>query len=248
MSTPAEQFAIELGRASKRAAKSLRHVRGQDRDDVLSSAILYCWENRATFNAATMSLESWFDESVQTVRKDYRKRLHHAAPEQLAQLMSTDDPSQDMESEQAARFGAAELTTEERTVFIMLNEGYSFREIRRQLGGDVTITRRMVNNLRKLRERLPDPRNAMIAKRGEVAGDIDNDQREPAPIDHEIEKMLRRPATERADCPVCWRCMWYVGIQPRNYQAPRHEDTAVRDAVHATELRKIAIAGGVETA
>lgn len=69
---------------------------------------------------------------------------------------------------------------------------------------------------------------------------------ERAPIDHAIEKMLRRPSSERADCPVCWRCCYFQGLTPKRYAPPKIVDPEIRAAVTATEARKIIIAGGRE--
>lgn len=64
-----------------------------------------------------------------------------------------------------------------------------------------------------------------------------------AAIDHEIEKLLRRPKHERADCPSCWRCRWYDGLAPVAWAPPHFASDEVRAAVDAVERRKIEIAG-----
>lgn len=68
-------------------------------------------------------------------------------------------------------------------------------------------------------------------------------ERGKAPIDHEIERLLRRPRHERADCPSCWRCRWYDGLRPGTWRPRPFADPEVAAAVRAVEQRKIEIAG-----
>lgn len=72
----------------------------------------------------------------------------------------------------------------------------------------------------------------------------DSDMRSRAPIDHEIERLLRRPQHTRADCPVCWRCSYFMGLTPRSYHTPRFADPEMQEAVRNIEARKIRIGKG----
>lgn len=61
-------------------------------------------------------------------------------------------------------------------------------------------------------------------------------------IDHDIERLLRRPKHGRADCPSCWKCRYFDGFKPDNWKPPTWIDPEVRAAVEATEREKIRIA------
>ena len=237
MISAAEQFAIELGRASKRGQRYLRHLSAADRDDVVASAMLSCWEARSEYDASKQSLETWFAQHLKLARREFKREPRHLSTEKLTELIAPDDTERAVDTAQAASEIAANLTEIEHKVLELIGEGYSMRDVRIMVeGAHSGVTRRMYNKLRRLRELLPDPAIALTPRPRPQDSDT------LAPIDHEIEKMLRRPMTTRADCPVCWRCCYFLGLEPKNWRPPKNVDFEIQLAVQRTEERKIAIA------
>ena len=243
MITAVEQFAIMLGRSSRRASRHLRYLKPEDRDDVLAEAMLRCWETRDTFDPTKRSLDDWFEEVLRDARQALRRRERTTSLDRLHALAAHEDTMHRMELQQELEKFNAELTEIERHIAGDIAAGLSLREIRARYAGSTAITRRVYRKLSALRGRLDD--HSGVASRATGISREADAPREAAPIDHEIEKMLRRPATERADCPVCWRCMWFEGLKPKNWQPPDHiHEVEVRIAVTSTEREKITIAGG----
>jgi hypothetical protein len=238
MISAAEQFAIMLGRASKRGRRYLKWLSAADRDDVIGAAILSCWEARESYDPAKQSLDDWFSEHLKLARRQFKKQPRHISTEKLAELIAPEDTERAIETQQAAAELEASLTDVERQVAALIGQGYSIRDIRTMVSAPASVTRRMFAKLRRLNDLLPAPQ--YIAPPRAKPRDSD----ELAPIDHEIERMLRRPATERADCPICWRCAYFMGLLPTNYQPAKIADKDVECAVHATERDKIRIAKG----
>src|SRR5271157_5315009 len=70
----AEVFTMQLGRAAGRQANKFLRNQGlqkADRDDVISSALLWCWENRANYSLTT-TLETWFMYAVRHALDSWR--------------------------------------------------------------------------------------------------------------------------------------------------------------------------------
>lgn len=242
MRSAAEEFAIQLGRASKRSMRYLRWTPAQDRNDVIATAMLSAWEARGTYCPTEHSLDDWFAEHIKRAVAEGKRGSH--APVSLESMQEPADPvdtERELATRQAAEVAYAELDELEREIVLKLAVGASMREIR-ALGASY-VTRRMFNKLRRLAQLLPDLPRPRAA--GKPVRDSDDIKDKLAAIDHEIERMLRRPATERADCPVCWRCCWFEGLKPKNYHAPKHIiESEVLAAVTVTEARKIEIANG----
>lgn len=180
MTTALEEFTVALARTSKSGYRHLRGMSRADAEDVLSIAVVWCWENRDQFDAKVGALDDWFAERVRQVargrnRDNWRElaRRSYRALEQLERLSP-------------GRSGAQRVTSDRST--------YG-----------------------------------------------------KPPIDHEIERLLRRPRHERADCPSCWRCRWYDGLTPGAWQRTRFASAEVEEAVYNIERRKIEIAGANPT-
>lgn len=248
MRTAAEEFAIQLGRASKRSAHYLRWARGQDRDDIIATAMLSAWEARANYDPTKGGLDDWFAEHMKVAAKESKKQerrqqrsINLDALRDLQNEPSVEGEERGLETADAARVAMENLTELEREVAERLAAGESMRAIRQIAGSNVT--RRMFAKLRRLKDLLPDA----VISRGRGAGPLpaSDNYSKMAEIDHEIERMLRRPATEQSDCPVCWRCCWFDGLTPKNYHAPTHvHEPDVLAAVRDTEARKILIGSG----
>lgn len=248
LNTAAEQFAIQLGRASSRARRHLRGLSSADKDDLLADAMLRCWETRESFDPTRRSVDDWFAETVRESRELKRGRRRREQPrftsvERLHELAAHEDTARIAESRQLAERVYEKLTDTERAIADDMAAGFSFREIRQRHDTSGTVTRRLYRQLQDIRGQLPDTRSLRTATVAGISREADH-PREAAPIDHEIEKMLRRPTTERADCPVCWRCMWFEGLTPKNWSPPRLDDQEIWLAVTNTEQEKIRIAGG----
>lgn len=239
MTSAVEQFTIQLARVSKRGSRHLRGLMPADRQDVIGSAILWCWEHKHEFDSTTQSLEDWFAERLKAAR---RSLVTATKREPIADTGgSSPDPAREAESQDSLEKLAASLTPDERRVARLLGEGYSERSIAAQLTWINRSTLKVMHHkLHKLRDLLPSEPPTIA--NSDVAKDSDSEEREPAPIDHEIEKLLRRPSTERGDCPVCFRCCWFNGLKPINYKPPKLVDSEIRAAVTATEAEKIRIA------
>jgi RNA polymerase sigma factor (sigma-70 family) len=249
VTTAIEQFAIQLGRSSQRARRHLGALSHHDRDDVLGEAILRCWEQRESFDATRRSVDDWFAEVVRDVRTSIKNHNHKRAArfksvDRLRELASSEDTARVAESQQMFEQLHEELSDGEKTVVALLAEGRSVREAGRAAGVPSSVARRLHRRIRELGDRFSVGHDQGRTQRSVTLGSDSDFPREAAPIDHEIEKMLRRPTTERADCPVCWRCMWFEGLTPKNWKPPTNADEEVRCAVHATEIEKIRIAGG----
>lgn len=237
MPTAAESFVIELARVSKRGSRYLRGLQRVDREDVIAAAVLACWEDKESFDPAVESLSDWFAVHLKAARRSFNGEQH--AVEELNERLSVDEPERAAETQQAVEKLADELTPDERKVAALLAKGYTLKAIAAEL---TTVSRldlrQMSRKLKRLRDLLPErpidrPAPVQVTS-----------MRGMAPIDHEIEKMLRRPASGRADCPVCWRCSWYMGLVPGNYKPTKLADPDVQAAVQATEARKIKIGYG----
>lgn len=247
MQSAAEQFAIQLGRSSKRAARHLHGLSPEDRDDVLAEAMLYCWEHKDAFDPTKRSVDDWFAETVRDVRAAQRKARRgdserRTSLDRLREFAAREDTAAIAESEKAFEEVMEEFSEDERSIAIDIANGYTLREIRNRHAGRAADARRVYRTLHKYRERIPE-RRIVGAAAAHISRESDH-PRDAAPIDHEIEKMLRRPKTERADCPVCWRCMWFEGLTPKNWKPPSNADAEVKLAVERIEREKIRIAGG----
>jgi DNA-directed RNA polymerase specialized sigma24 family protein len=237
----AEVFATELGRASKRSVHLLTGLTRADRDDAISAAMLQAWEQRDTLK--DQKLDEWFAEilrgSVRHIKRSSRSRSYSSM--KLNEIAGIDSTSQSAEAISDAEALTKKLTAREQAVAMKLAEGYALTQIATELKMPQKELKRITRKLKKLNNEhyFNEPRTA-------YSPPADSDHREEplAPIDHEIEKLLRRPATSTADCPVCWRCFWFEGLTPVHYHPPTLLEPEIQAAVAATEARKIQIGNG----
>jgi RNA polymerase sigma factor (sigma-70 family) len=234
LTTAVEQFVIQLARVSKRGQRYLRWLSRADREDVIAETILKCWEQRESFDAATTSLESWFTDRMREARREYREVPGQVSTERLAELVAHDDVERDAERQRLLEG----LTDPERALVARLESGEHIKDIAQELGVTTGAVKASVRKLRRIRDLMPEDRPVYHSPTR------NKDDGELAPIDHEIEKMLRRPASERADCPVCWRCCYFLGLTPTNYHPTHHADEVICEVIRATESRKIQIGNG----
>lgn len=242
--SPKEIFVLQLARASKRARRFVRHLSKEDREDVISSALLWCWENRENYSLTT-SLETWFVNAVRDAYKTWQRgEVRHAA-ERLEDDIPTPDTAQaGAEALEAAEHLIRSLPTEYKTVALLQSEGLTRPEIMAE-----GITKRVVDDARKyirqLRRLIPDDHEYRRTLRTPPARSSD-DLAHMTTIDRELERLDFAPPAGK-ECPPCWRCLWFYGYMPGEYRPTRMtiQEPEVRDAVRDTEARKIEIAGRI---
>ena len=241
MTSAPEVFVVELARVSRMARKFVRGLSKEDRDDVLSAALLWCWEHRDSYSLTT-SLETWFVNAVRDSYKAWQRGELRASAEVLNEIPTADSTLAAVEAREAATKLAASLPPDYRRVAELEAQGYTRAEMVAQgvVKSTIDAARARIKQMRRL---IPDPHEYRTILRG--AGYVDSDERldHGAPIDREIEQLEAIPR-HGADCPPCWKCKYFEGYLPGPHrrvgmplQAPE-----VAAAVAATEARKVKIA------
>lgn len=241
MTSAADMFVVALARASKRARRYLRGLERADRDDILSTAILWCWENRATYNPA-VPLDEWFVGAIRNARKAFERGEAKNSTEMAETIASPDDPAWHVEVQQAMERMIATMDDRDRRIVELSMTGMEQTEIAKDMGVALpTVTRRLA----RMRSYIPESENFKLVIR--KAQSVDSDEvHEPSWIDKEITKLEFSPPAG-ADCPPCWRCKWFDGYVPLPNTVRRNPILAepeIRAAVLDVEARKIDIAYG----
>lgn len=238
---------MQLARAAGKTANKFLYSRGlqkADRDDVISAALLWCWENRDNYSLTT-TLETWFMNAVRDAYKNLTRDALPGSAESIANLSDGDDTYNTAAAESSAKALIDALPPDSKRVAMLIMRGYTRSEM---LAGGVP--ERAVNEARQrikqLRKLLPEHEvhTSMRTSRLPSLDDLDEDsQVEPSSIDVKIAQLDFMPHAGK-DCPPCWRCMWFEGFMPSGKLETRLkiEDQEVRDAVKNTEARKIEIA------
>jgi RNA polymerase sigma factor (sigma-70 family) len=238
----AELFVITLARASRRARRYLKGMDSADRDDVLGSAILWCWENRALYNPS-VPLDDWFVGAIRNARRDWSRGESRQVAEIVEDFPAPDTTLALAQSREAAERLAATLSDRAAAVAALVARGYSRRLIGHKLRLSDYELSAIQKDLRRLRHLLPDETEFRATLRAASRGGSDSDARPLAPIDREIEKLEFSPPPGK-ECPPCWRCKWFEGFLPGDHVPVRMpiREAEVRDAVLNTEARKVYIA------
>lgn len=223
-----EQFVIELARGT-RGKNYLRGLPPDAADDVLAHAVLLAWERRTEFDPAMQTLPRWFDKLVLEAQRALRApKPHENYAELLADLSGAEDTERAAQLQQAVERLTSAFGEDARQVLKLRAEGMSIAAIAAEMKFDKAVVRAICTRGRKLgAEWLPDAPVSKRAPRQPTSSD-DDDSR-PAPIDIEIERLLQRPKSERADCPICWRCTWYYGLRGGGHETEvdkRKDDVA----------------------
>ena len=231
-----DTFVIELGRAAKRALRLLRGLNATDRDDVLAAAILYAWEDRANVGS---DVDIWFRDHVRQARKEFPTN-HHSGQHELARMAAAEDTEREAALIELTERISADVDEADKPMLELYAQGFSVSEIAGRIQATPTFVRRRLRSVRNrigpMRKWLPDLPRTLATPVSQVSAPED-DAAAP-PIDHAIEKMLRRPKTPRADCPVCWRCSWFDGLAPHKH--------LVLESVVDKRKRQIALTGRCE--
>lgn len=244
-----EIFTMQLARAAGKKANKFLHTRGlqkSDRNDVISAALLWCWENRANYSLTT-TLETWF---MNAVRDAYKKLTRGELPiseQSVDALTGGDDTHNISAAESAVDALLSALTPVDREIALLTMQGFTRREIVKR-GFDQYVIDNAHRRIKQLRRFLPDPEirsavRAAVTPQHANPDDADASQYEQSSIDIEIEQLDFAPPAGK-DCPPCYRCMWFYGFLPNGKRSTRMdiEDLEVREAVRVTEARKMDIA------
>ena len=240
-----EIFTIQLARAAGRQANKFLISKGlqrADRDDVISAARLWCWENRANYSLTTTT-ETWFMYALRHALDSWRANELPTSDESIDNMGGEDTTYNTAEAESSARVLINALTPPHKEIALLAMQGYTYREILKQGHPERTI-KEAHQRIKQLRRLLPDDRAVRSSLRAESSGsDSDDASGTLSPIDVELEQLEFAPHAGK-DCPPCWRCMWFEGFMPADKRETRMEieDQEIREAVKNTEARKIEIA------
>ncbi len=218
-----------------------------NRDDVLASALLWCWEHKDAHDPSVENLEEWFIGALKEARKTHRNATSRSRSKQppLTTSSTQDDTLTLASGASTADLLERALTVRQRTVLrVMDAQNWSFHKTARVCGLDGLETDMLRIQLKKIRDELPELRewHKTIMRRMVDSDDIKYDEKPR--IDREIEALEFAPSPEK-DCPPCWRCKWFEGWTPSNYKPTRLADAEVQTAVQRTEAEKIRIANSI---
>lgn len=242
-----EVFTMQLARAAAKQANRFLSARGlqkQDRGDVISAAMLWCWENRTNYSLIT-TLETWFMNAVRNAYQDLQRGELPTSDESIENMGGGDDTYNRVAAESAAAAIARELTPMERRVAVLTMEGYTKENMLDQGLREVDVKASRAT-IKRLRDLLPDEVSYKVLIRTPAAGSSDDADDKLSEIDMALEQLDFAPAAGK-DCPPCWRCMWFEGFMPAGRRSTRLgiEEKDVRIAVENTEARKVEIAQAI---
>jgi hypothetical protein len=246
MTTPGDLFVLELSRASRKAMRFVRHLQRADRDDVISAALLWCWENRESYSLTT-SLDTWFVNAVRHEYDRWRRGEKRNAAKTLESIPTGDTTLAGAEALEAATKLATALPRAYRRVALLDAQGYTRAEMMAKgLPHDqIYEARARIKQLRRLVPEDQDYRRLLIRRK---APSSDEHYNNPSNIDHQIQQLEAMPK-HGADCPPCWKCKWFEGRLPGKHRrvGMKIQEKDVAAAVAATEARKIEIAKAIRS-
>lgn len=181
MSTGVEVFVTQLARASRRAMRYLHgeHLTREDREDVIATAVAWCWEHRENYSLTT-SLETWILNAIKdALRSVTRGNVRNRST--LAELTTADSTLAVAGARSAAVALIAALPMAYRRVLWLDMRGYTRAEMmeRRCSKQEIDETRARIRQLRKL---LPDPVEYQQAIRTTPINLDDYEQRATPPL------------------------------------------------------------------
>jgi|ERR1700722_18590917 len=244
MTSPGEEFVLQLARASRKANRYVRHLQRADREDIIAAALLWCWKNRASYSLTT-TLDTWFVNAVRDAYKAWQNYETRSASLSVAEIPTGDTTLAAVEAQSAANALAQALPPEYKRVALMQARGLT-REEMMEKGATKHIIDDARARIKQLRKLLPDAQEFRAVLIKQPVAESDEAQYPASNIDHEIAALDFPPATGK-ECPPCWRCKWFEGYMPGNNRSVRMEiqEADVREAVRATEAEKVRIAGDV---
>lgn len=239
-----EVFTLQLARAAAKQANRFLSARGlqkSDRDDVISAAMLWCWENRTNYSLTT-TLETWFMNAIRDAYKDMQRDELPTSAESIEQFGGSDDTYNKAAAESSAKVLINALTQSHKTVAVLTMSGYTRSEIIER-----GISKRAIDEahqrIKQLRRLLPDADGVRLIARTMPPVSSDDADDRLSEIDAVLEQLDFAPPAGK-DCPPCWRCCYFLGFLPSGKRDTRMDiqDKAIRDAVNSTETSKIEIA------
>src|ERR1700722_12274835 len=250
-----EIFTMQLARAAGKTANKFLHARGlqkADRNDVISAALLWCWENRANYSLTT-TLETWFMNAVRDAYKNLTRAEWPASEESIASLAGADDTYNIAAAASSVDALLSALTPVDREIALLTMQGVTYREIWKSYGHPKKTIDDAHARIKQLRRLIPERElkfavRSGVTPRGMNLDELDESEAQMSRIDIEIEQLDFAPPAGK-DCPPCWRCMYFEGFMPDGKRATRMdiEDPEVREAVKNTEARKIEISQQVRS-
>jgi len=244
MNSAAEAFALQLSRASRQAMRFLRsrQLSKDARDDVIASAMLWCWENHDNYSLTT-TLETWFVNAVRDAYRAYLRGERHGATEIVQEMGAKDDPEYNAVLRDAVRTLSSNMDEIDRAIVQLRLDDKTHSEI----GLALKIERSAITKrLNRLSTFLPSSAHTNTILRRVVTPPkppSDDLHGEASNIDKEI-AALDFPPPPGKECPPCWRCKYFEGYLPGEHRSVRMpiQEPEVREAVLNTEQRKIEIA------
>jgi len=250
-----EIFTMQLARAAGKTANKFLHARGlqkSDRNDVISAALLWCWENRANYSLTT-TLETWFMNAVRDAYKNLTRAELPGSEESIGTLAGADDTHNIASAESSLSALLNALTPVDREIALLTMQGVTYREIWKNYGHPKKVIDDAHQRIKQLRRLLPDRDLRQAVRSGTTSrapnlDELDESEAQVSSIDIEIEQLDFAPPAGK-ECPPCWKCMWYEGYMPAGKRETRMDiaDIEVREAVQNTEARKIEIAQQVRS-
>ncbi len=239
--TSDDAFVVALASASRRSRRHLRGLEKADREDVISTALLWCLEHKANYNPATQ-LDTWFVGAIRDARKAHERR-EAQRPEMLEVTAAPDDTEWTAEAREAIRHICRSMDVRDRVIVRLSMEGMEHSDIAKHARIPLRTVER---KLARLRAMIPERIQFQATRRGSSDYNSDNVGQE-AQIDKEIERLEFAPPLGK-DCAPCWRCKWFDGYVPDKGTIRRaviQIEPEIRAAVLETEARKVQIAYGV---
>lgn len=146
--TAAEKFVIELARVSKKGTRVLRGLSSHDKDDVIATAILDCWEHKDQFDPAAQSLERWFEDALYRARRQFKRGQFVTVSEFNARMQAPDDTSARAEAMSAIEELKRQLTPQQQDALYDMAMG---RPVHSEMRDRVRV------KLAHLRDLIPHP-------------------------------------------------------------------------------------------
>lgn len=239
-----EVFTMQLARAAAKQANRFLRSRGlqkADRDDVISAAMLWCWDNRDNYSLTT-TLETWFMNAVRNAYQDLQRNELPTSAESIELIGGADETYNRVAAESSATALIGALTQTHKTIAVLTMSGYTREEMIKK-----GISKRAIDEahqrIRRLRRLLPDVESVRLIASTMPPVSSDDAEDKLSEIDVSLEQLDFAPPAGK-DCPPCFRCMWFYGFLPGDKRSTRMdiEDLEVREAVKITEARKIEIA------
>lgn len=248
MTSAAETFVIELARsASRRSHRLLRGLSKADRDDVLSAAILACWEGRDAVGAIDApALDDWFLDALVKARNDHRKNRRYSHEPLGDELGVPDDVIIEASESSTQALMFKHFNAEERKALTIIENGNTAK-VAKKLKWSPWQERAFRAKIRALRDQIPElPYLSAphVSARTRKHKDSDGSEGELSPGDRSVARIDFVPEAGK-DCPPCWRCKWFDGWAPASYKPTKLADPEVQLAVQRTEAAKIEIANNI---